>query len=181
MADKEHSSSVLSFQKDVKKQIISGVVVLAFLLSINLFFYSRVKSLSQEIISLKGEILKNQQLFSSYSNLKIQKREAGPIFSVIDRVLPFKEEVLRVAGRVEQKARENKLQQSFSFGQEYKDEAGGISNIGFNLVLNGPLNSFVKYLKDLEQLPPFIQFSFVEVNKKGDDYQFNSTGRIYMR
>ncbi|MEW5805721.1 MAG: type 4a pilus biogenesis protein PilO [Patescibacteria group bacterium] len=181
MPNQEFNFSSFSFKADIKKQIIFGSLLVVFLLGINLFFYLKIKSANQELIRLRQEVVKTQQLFANFSALKIQQKEAEPILAILEKVLPAKQGVLKSVVKIQEVAQKNSLQQSFSFGQEYRPESGAVGNIGFNLVLNGPISSFAKYLKDLEALPPFIQFGYIEIARKDGSYQFNSTGKIYMR
>lgn len=181
MPERNLSFSFFFSKKEIKKQLMITGVLIFFLLGANLFFYFKIKHTSQELLSLRREIVNTQQLLSRFSVLKIQQREAKPFLLLLEKLVPNKQGILKSVTKIQEIAQQNSLQQSFSFGQEYRPETGGVGNIGFSLILNGSLSSLADYLRTLENLPLFIQFNYIEIMKRDNDYQFNSSGRIYMR
>lgn len=173
--------SQIDFKKDLKKQLLIGMIASVLLLAVSGLLFWKIRNLSEEILVLKEEIAKNQQLFNSFSNLKIQKKQVAPIQQKILNILPTKDEILVVVGNIELLIANLNLSQSFAFGAEHGDKTSDISSIGFSLTLSGDLDHFLQYLKKIEGLPQFIQFGSMEITKTGQGYQINSAGKIYKK
>ena len=173
--------SKIDFKKDLKKQLLTGIIISVLLLGVSGFFFWKIGDLSKEILVLREEIAKNQQLFDNFSSLKIQKREVAAIQQKILNILPTKDEILIVVGNIELLIANLDLKQSFAFGAEHDDKNSGTSSIGFSLTLSGGLDHFLQYLKKIENFPQFIQFGSVEITKTEKGYQINSAGRIYKK
>ncbi|HCI05148.1 MAG: hypothetical protein UX26_C0011G0022 [Parcubacteria group bacterium GW2011_GWC1_45_9] len=173
--------SQIDFKKDLKKQLFIGGSISLLLVGILIFLFFQLNSLAKEIASLEEEISRNQQMFANFSILKIQKKQVLPIQEKIFKMLPSKDEVLAIVGSIGDWAREFGLKQSFAFGSEHEDKETGLNSIGFNLTLNGSLDSFSGFLRKLESAPQFIQISSVEIIRAESGYQINSSGKIYKK
>lgn len=173
--------SRIDFKKELKKQLLIGLTVSLLVFSAAIFLFWKINVLAREIFSLRKEVSKNQQLFANFSSLKIQKKQVLLLQQGFLNILPTKDGVLAVAGSIESLTNNLNLKQSFTFGSEYQDQDSGVSGIGFSLTLNGGLDSFSEFLKRLEALPQFIEFGSIEINRAGQDYQINSSGRIYKK
>lgn len=171
--------SQIDLKKDLKKQLLTGAIASVLLLSVSGFLFWKIQDLSEEILVLREEIAKNQQLFANFSSLKIQKRQVALIQQNILNILPAKDEILVVVGNIELLVANLNLKQSFAFGAEHDDKDSGLSSIGFSLTLTGSLDHFLQFLKKIENFPQFIQFGSMEITKTEQGYQINSAGRIY--
>lgn len=167
--------------KDLRKQLFLSLPAILFLLGVVWFLVWRLGTVSGEILSLKGEILKNRQFFENFSNLKIQKKQIESIQEKISVILPAKDSVLSLTSKLEQTASGLGLKQSFVFGAENNPSVAGVSNINFSLVLSGRLDGFAKYLEQLGSLPQFVEISSMEILKSDKDYQLSGAGRIYKK
>ncbi len=173
--------SQTDLKKDLRKQLLVGVVISVLFLGVSGFLFWKIQNLSSEILVLRKEILRNQQLFDNFSILKIQKRQVVSIQQKIFNILPAKEDVLVVAGNIELLVNNLNLRQSFTFGAEYDDKNSGVSSVGFSLTLSGDLEDFLEYLKKIENFPQFVQLGSIEITKADSGYQINSAGRIYKK
>ncbi|KKS07280.1 MAG: hypothetical protein A2418_01495 [Candidatus Brennerbacteria bacterium RIFOXYC1_FULL_41_11] len=168
-------------KKDLKKQLFINLPICFVFLGLAWFLTWRLGIISEDILVLKSEIFKNQQLFENFSTLKTQKKQVGPIQQKIASILPMKDAILPLTIKLEQTALSLGLKQSFVFGVENKSSDSGVSDISFSLILNGKLDNLLRYLEQLESLPQFVEMSSSEIIKSEKDYQFSSAGRIYKK
>lgn len=132
--------------------------------------------------ALKQQILITQKTLDNFSDLKLQKQKAAVFQQRLANILPSKENLIPALSGLEEQAGVLGLQQSFSFGAESDGSRQELRHIGFSLTVNGSLGQFIQYLKEVESLPLFIRFGAIEIAEKSpDQYQINTTGKVYLR
>ncbi len=176
-----NEQSFFNFKQDTRRVLmIAGGLSVSFIVALIISF-GRSAVLVDAILQLRSQLAANQVAFNQLSSLQAERQQAEPLLQDLRVVFPDEEALFTLTGFMEQTAQKNKVQETFAFGSEYQGDARVQKNIGFTLSAEAPLDSFVSYLRILEQAPFFIDFGNLEINQSGSGYQFNTVGRILLR
>lgn len=151
------------------------LVALLFLLKINM--ESSVKKISSQYNTLATR--SNSLL--SLATLRGEFIKANPYFSFLENILPPRDQLLSFSKELENIARKNNLEFSFSFGEEKLSFGKEPGQISFMAIVNGSYEGISEFLKGIESSRYFIDSSSIDLVKKGSSFSATINGKVFFR
>ncbi|MDD5547867.1 MAG: type 4a pilus biogenesis protein PilO [Candidatus Pacebacteria bacterium] len=155
--------------------VIIVVVVLIFWLK------GDIKDKTNKISLLKANFLTLSNSISSLSALRSEYELAKPHFSLLENILPSRDEVISFAKDTESYARKEQMGFGFSFGNETKSTVSEPGTIDFRMGIQASYPSLISFLKDIEKSRYLVNFTNFEATKKGFDYDVTINGQVFSR
>jgi Tfp pilus assembly protein PilO len=156
---------------------------LGILILVGLLFFLKT-SLGNSV----SEIAKKQDLLTARSSslkslatLREQFQQANPYFSLLENILPPRDQLLNFSKELESLAKKSELDFGFTFGEEKVSSGKQPGYISFRLTLTGTYNEFDGFLKSVEASRYFVDFSNVDMTKKGDTFSVIVNGKVFFR
>ena len=150
-------------------------VILLFLLKINI--ESSAKRLSEQYSTLA--VRSNSLL--SLATLRGEFIKANPYFSLLENILPPRDQLLSFSNELENIARKNNLEFGFSFGEEKLSSGKNPGQISFRAAVNGSYKGISDFLNSIETGRYFIDPSSVDLVKKGSGFSATLNGKVFFR
>ena len=157
---------------------LSGIllsVILLFLLKINM--ESSVKKISEQYSALTAR--SNSLL--SLATLRGEFIKANPYFSLLENILPPRDQLLSFSKELENIARKNNLEFNFNFGEEKVSSGSDPGQISFRAIVNGGYEGISEFLKGIESSRYFIDPSSVDLVKRGSVFSATINGKVFFR
>ena len=151
------------------------MAVLLFLLKINM--ESSVKKIGEQYNTLAAR--SNSLL--SLATLRGEFTKANPYFSFLENILPPRDQLLSFSKELENIARKNNLEFSFSFGEEKLSSGKEPGQISFRLIINGSYENIYNFLSDIETSRYFIDPSSVDLVRKDSVFSATFNGKVFFR
>jgi len=177
----EPQGSFFTYKQDTQRTALIGVCISVVFLFGIIFLYAKTGAVTRDALALRQQLVSINQVFNQLAALQAQSQKAKVLEQRFNAIFPDNESVLQITSQLDQLARKNKVQQTFSFGAEYAGDAHTPKDIGFNLIAQSSLSDFVRYIQLIEQSPFFLDFGAIEISKTDSGYQANTAGRIYTR
>ncbi len=177
----EPQGSFFTYKQDTQRIVLIGACLSIVFVCMSVFLYVKTGMVVREALALRQQLVSNNQTFNQLSMLQAQNQRVQTLIQRLNAIFPDKESVLQLTSQLDQLARKNKVQQTFSFGAEYAGDAQTPKDIGFNLTAQSVLADFIRYMQSIEQSPFFVDFGAVEISKTDSGYQANTAGRIYIQ
>ncbi len=150
-------------------------VILLFLLKINI--ESSAKKISEQYSALTAR--SNSLL--SLATLRGEFIKANPYFSLLENILPPRDQLLSFSKELENIARKNNLEFSFNFGEEKVSSGNDPGQISFRAIVNGGYEGISEFLKGIESSRYFIDPSSVDLVKRGLVFTATINGKVFFR
>ncbi len=155
-----------------------GVIILVGLL----FFLKTNMENSVLSISQKHNILTTRyNSLRSLASLRSEFEKAKPYFSLLENILPPRDQLLVFSNELENLAKKSGLEFGFTFGEEKSASGKEPGYISFRLTLAGSYEGFASFLKSVESSRYFVNFSNVDIAKKGDGFSAILNGKVFFR
>ncbi|MDO8442707.1 MAG: hypothetical protein Q7S81_00350 [bacterium] len=157
---------------------ISGILILAvllFVLKINM------QSSVAKISSQHSILATRSNSLLSLATLKGEFIKANPYFSLLENILPPRDQLLSFSKELEGIARKNNLEFNFNFGEEKLSSGTNPGQISFRAIVNGSYDGVSDFLKGVETSKYFIDPSSVDLVKKGAGFSATINGKVFFR
>jgi Tfp pilus assembly protein PilO len=157
---------------------LSGILVLA-----GLLFFLRVdiKNTVLEIDQKSSDLAMRSTSLSSAAELKADFKEASLHFSLLENILPSRDNLLLFSKELEDLAANNNLEFGLTFGAETLAKEREPGNLCFRMVLTGGYDDFVNFLKDMERGRYFVDFNNIDITKNDEIFSGIIQGMVFFR
>lgn len=177
-------SVMTSFQKKILKIVFRGFLILFFLVGILWYFGHDIKKNASLIFKYRQDLATQADILEKISSLEKDYQKTRDYFEKLKKTLPDESGLVVFESMVKNSAERHNLKYSFRFAASYAATENEPPSQGFNLILNGRQDNFLKWLGDLQKTPYFIKLDQVEIIKGETidrDYTLKILGRVYMR
>lgn len=117
----------------------------------------------------------------SLATLRGEFIKANPYFSLLENILPPRDQLLSFSKELENIARKNNLEFNFTFGEEKVSSGNDPGQISFRAVVNGGYEGISEFLKGIESSRYFIDPSSVDLVKRGLVFSATINGKVFFR
>lgn len=157
--------------------------LLSILILVGLLFFLRVdiKNTVLEINQKRDDLTMRSSSLSSAAELKADFKKASEYFSLLENILPSRDNLLLFSKELEYLAANNDLEFGLTFGKETLSKSQEPGSLYFRLVLVGGYDNFVSFLKDMEKGRYFIDFNNIDITKKGEVFTGIIQGMVFFR
>jgi len=157
---------------------ISGILALAGLV---LFIYMDIQASVLTITQKNNTLATRSNSLSSLAILRGEFEKAKPYFSLLENILPPRDQLLSFSKELEGIAKKNSLEFGFTFGEERLATPTEPGYIAFRATVTGTYAGLANFLRSLETGRYFIDVSTVDSVKKGDGFSNIINGRVFFR
>jgi hypothetical protein len=167
-------------QRFVKSLSISlGVILTLAAVIAVLGFEIRGKSKAAE--KGRGLIADELEALNSYAVLKSERNELQPYFTLLENVLPLRDELIDFKGEMERLARNEGVDFGFSFGGEEAATAAAPGKYTFSITSKGGKDSLLNYIKAIEDSRFLVNFSSVDLFRLDNVFLVTLGGGVFYR
>lgn len=157
---------------------ISGILALVVLLFI---LKTNMGSSVAKINSQYNTLTARSNSLLSLATLRGEFIKANPYFSFLENILPPRDQLLSFSKELENIARKNNLEFSFSFGEEKLASGKDPGQIAFRAIVTGSYEGILEFLKGIEIGRYFIDSSSIDLVKKGSNFSATINGKVFFR
>lgn len=158
--------------------IIKTLIIIILITIAILYLISSINKQSQSILDKKIQSITQQRQQETRLSLLSDLKKIEQYLEKVNQALPSAEEIaINLSSVFDNMALKNNIQLSFRIDPPQLftlPSAKHISIINFNMNLSGTLDSFNKFLEDMENLPYFAVINRLDIN--GND--FNSDAKV---
>ncbi|MBU4348275.1 type 4a pilus biogenesis protein PilO [Patescibacteria group bacterium] len=169
------------FYKNLLRHNIFYLLGILALAGILFFLKVDIKNSVLEITQKRNALAVRTNSLSSTAELEADFKQASSYFSLLDNILPSRDNLLLFSKEIEDLAVKNKLEFGFTFGVETLANEKEPGSLCFRMVLTGSYDSFVSFLKDIETSRYFMNFNNIDITKKGDGFSGIINGTVFFR
>lgn len=170
-----------NFYKNLLKHntfYLIGILALAALL---FFTYASIQDLVTKIDQERSALASKSNALSSLASLRGDFEKAKPYLSLLENILPPRDQLLVFSNELEGLAQKNNLQFGFTYGEEKPSTITVPGSLAFKISLTGNYDGITAFLKALENERYFIDISNVDDSRKGDDFSAIINGKVFVR
>lgn len=170
-----------NFYKNLLKRntfYLLGILALAALL---FFIYTNIQDSVLKISQERSALVSKSNALSSLASLRGEFEKAKPYFSLLENILPPRDQLLVFSKELEGLAKKNNLNFGFTYGEEKLSTDKEPGYIAFRISVTGGYAGLTNFLKSLEIERYFIDISTVDASKKGDDFSAIINGKVFVR
>jgi len=157
---------------------ISGILILVVLA---LFLKGNLESSITKISTQHKTLATRSSSLLSLATLRGEFAKANPYFSFLENILPPRDQLLSFSNELENIARKNNLEFSFSFGEEKLSSGKDPGQISFRAIVNGSYKGISDFLNSIETSRYFIDPSSVDMVKRGSSFSATINGKVFFR
>ena len=157
---------------------ISGILILAvlvFVLKIN------TESLITKISDQYSILATRSSSLLSLATLRGEFAKANPYFSFLENILPPRDQLLSFENELEGIARKNNLEFNFNFDEEKESSGKDPGQVSFRATASGGYENIYNFLNGMESSRYFIDFSSIDMVKKGLGFSATINGKVFFR
>jgi Tfp pilus assembly protein PilO len=170
-----------NFYKNLLKHNIfylAGILALAALL---FFIYTNIQDMVSKISQERTTLISKSNALSSLASLQGDFEKAKPYLSLLENILPQRDQLLIFSNELEGMAKQNSLDFGFTYGEEKPSTEFMPGSLAFKISLTGSYDGITNFLKSLETERYFIDIASVDESKKGDDFSAVINGKVFVR
>jgi len=157
---------------------ISGILILVVLA---FFLKGNLESSITKISTQHKTLATRSSSLLSLATLRGEFAKANPYFSFLENILPPRDQLLSFSNELENIARKNNLEFSFSFGEEKLSSGKDPGQISFRAIVNGSYKGISDFLNSIETSRYFIDPSSVDMVKRGSSFSATINGKVFFR
>lgn len=157
---------------------ISGILILTGIL---LFIYTDIQRSALTITQKNNMLATRSNSLSSLASLRGEFEKAKPYFSLLENILPPRDQLLSFSKELEGIAKKNNLEFGFTFGEEKLATSIEPGYIAFRVTVTGGYAGLTAFLRSLETGRYFIDAATVDSVKKGDGFSSIINGKVFFR
>lgn len=113
------------------------------------------------------------------SSLKTDFEVAKPYFSVLENILPIRDQLISFPKDISFVAQKNKISAAVSFGTETAATASAPGFVNFSMVLEGSYDDILKFMKEVEHGKYVIDWANVDFSFNKKNYTGTISGRVF--
>lgn len=169
----------MEFKNWFLKQISISLTVILLLAALLLLIGRDISLKTANIKQQRQDFSLRSQALNSLAFLRSEAERSKNILKAIQDLLPQSDQLINFPKSLEGLAKNNQLSFGFSFNSETPAEENKPAINAFTLNLSGQYNNFLNFLKAVERSQYFVAFDFLDLNKKGADFEIIMKGRVF--
>lgn len=169
------------FKKQLFIQLGVAFGVLVFLITAIQLMASELSKTALKIQSQKSELLLRSQATDSLAALKSDFEKAKPLFSLLNSVLPPKDQLINLGKDLGVLAQQNRIDLGFTFGGEAPPTEDVPGFIRFSMTGSATYANFTRFLKDIEKMRLYIKLVSLDMTRQAgsDSFNFVASGQVF--
>ncbi|MCL5017103.1 MAG: hypothetical protein M1155_00345 [Patescibacteria group bacterium] len=170
-----------NFYKNLLKHnvfYLAGIIVLAIVL---FFLFNNVQDSVSKIKVERAALIAKSSALSSLASLRGDFEKAKPYLTLLENILPPRDQLLIFSNELEGLAKQNNLGFGFTYGEEKQSSGNVPGSLAFKISLTGSYSGITNFLKSLETERYFIDIVNVDESRKGDDFSAIINGKVFVR
>ena len=169
----------LEFRKQLTRFFLFNLIIVLILGGINFWLIHDVNRHVSSIQNNKRDIFAYAHATETLSSLKNESTKAKNERLFLESILSQPEQLINLSRDLGVLAKQANVEISFNFG----GEVGGNDNVPgfiyFNLVINGTLNGWLKFLEALERGRRLMAFNSFNITGDGKTHRLNINGKVF--
>lgn len=171
------------FQKDYKSRMIFNIslplIGIAVFLSLSIWIAGDISRRAMLIQNKKNETASRAEKLGSLAVLKSDFESAKPYFSILENILPMKDQLIRLPREFEDLAKNHKINFGSSFGEEVASTPSAPGSIGFNFAIGGSYDRIVSFIKSAESGRYILNFMSIDISETSDGFRGTLGGKVF--
>ncbi len=171
------------FQKDYKSRLIFNILLatigVAVFLSLSVWLSLDISRRAGIIQSKKNEVASRTEKLGSLAILKSDFESAKPYFSILENILPIKDQLISLPREFEDLAKTGKI----NFGAAFPEESAGSDIepgfISFNFSIGGTYDRILSFIKSAESGRYILNFSSLDISEGGEGFRGSLSGKVF--
>ncbi|TSC95740.1 MAG: hypothetical protein Athens071426_425 [Parcubacteria group bacterium Athens0714_26] len=169
------------FRKLLLKNVVVYLAVALILIVFLLFIQGDINNKATKIIQQRQVLFLKLQSLDSLVALRLQSQEVQPYNSLLDNILPSSDYATDFSKDLASFAKKDKLGFGFVFGDQTPSTAESPGWINFRSALQGSMDNFDDFLKNIEDSRYFVNLSSLDLTKKNGDFEIVVNGKVFLR
>lgn len=168
-----------NFRQGLIKKLLGVLGILSILIGGLIFFGWNINHRAQNIKNQRQELADRSEALSLFAHLQSQFSQAQPHFSILENVLPTRDQLFNFPKELEKMAVDEKIGFGFSFGSETFPSADQPGRVAFTISIQGPLYKLFKLIKDMEGSRFLINFQNFDFTREADNVRLLISGEVF--
>jgi len=148
-------------------------------LSLTIWLSGDLSRRAERIQNKKNEIASRSEKLGALAILKSDFESAKPYFSILDNILPTKDQLIRLPREFEDLAKANKINFGANFGEELASSEFAPGSIGFNFSITGSYDRITSFIKSAESGRYILDFGTFDISESGDGFKGALLGKVF--
>lgn len=159
---------------------VSGLLLVVLGISIGILSYD-IKGRARVIQDYKKELRAATEASLSLLSLQADFEHAKPYVSVLENILPIRDQLISFPKDLAFVAQKNKIASAVSFGAETlaTDKVPGF--VRFSMTLDGPYDNILKFMQEVERGKYIIDWSNIDFISDNKSYKGTIFGRVFFQ
>lgn len=170
-------------EKDYKSRLVLNISLPAMtavvILLLCLWLSSDISRRALLIQEKKNNLASRAEKLESLAALKSDFLSAKPYFSILENILPTKDQLIKFPRVLSDLARENKINFGTTFGEETKSTETSPGSIAFSLSVAGSYDKIVNFIKTAESGSYILSWSSIDIRDGGDGSRGVISGKVF--
>lgn len=140
--------------------------------------------ISERVVKIQNqqrELVARSISLESLSSLKSDAAAAKTLSSLLENILPLKDQLINFPKDMEEIARISGMDFGTSFGDEKSATESEPGYIAFVFTIGGNYEKIVNFMRQAEQSRYIIQWNNVDIAEKSSVYRGTISGRVFSR
>lgn len=169
------------FKNKLLVNIVITILIVAGLTALLVFIGRNINQKTDEISAIRRELSSRLNAIQSLANLRQQSAQAKANFSVLQTLLPTKDELVNVPKELNALAKARKVELGFAFGNEIAATDSEPGFTAFNMTLSSSYDNLVGFLKSLEKSRFFIAVDSLDVTRDPQSQRLSAliSGKVF--
>ena len=169
-------------RKKLRQEILVAGIGFVLLFALVAFLGFAVQQRAMEIHDMRVAAVTKAEQVRITAELSRQNKEAEPFVNRLRNILPERDALIVFDQDLEGVADRVGLS---GFGFQLRGEsaagASGVGSLDFSLALSGSFDEIVQYLNEMRELNYIIQFPGVSMEKRGNQFFAQLSGKVFLR
>ncbi len=163
------------------KSIILSLSAIIFLALFTLWLGSDISSRSAAVLEGRKNLVQKSEALRSLAALKLDSERAKSYSSLLQNILPLRDQLISFPKDLEGIARKNKVDFGFSFGAEVASKDNLPGSLGFAITLGGKYANILDFMEEVESSRYIIEWVEMDIALVGDIFKGSASGRVFSR
>lgn len=164
------------------KEVLLSLSALVVLFLLTLWLGSDISARSASVLSGRKDLVQKSEALRSLAALKLDSERAKTYSSVLQNILPMRDQLIGFPKDLEGIARKNKVDFGFSFGTENPSKDSQPGSLGFAITLGGKYADILSFIREVESSRYIIEWMELDIAvSSGDSFKGSASGRVFSR
>jgi len=170
-----------SFQKQIGLELLIAGGALVAVIALTQIVAGHLAGNARKILQQKSDLALRISATGQLASLKADSDKAQPLFTILNSILPPKDDLINFGQSLTQLARTERIDLGFTFGAETPAKGNLPGFIPFSLTGTGTYENFQKFLRDVEKSRYIVKFNSVDLVRQGENSTFGiiAEGQVF--